>query len=86
VFGRDFPFDNTITSPSFPSLHPYRQPVLAWFHKPLPKQGLGHGFEGFVLAVEQVDFVVEAEEDRGNGALFGERGEEDVEVFKHSFG
>ncbi len=40
------------------------------FHKPLAEQGFGHGFEGFVLAVQQVDFVVKAAQDGGDGFLF----------------
>ena len=33
-------------------------PLIRFFHKPLPKQCLCHIFKCFVLAVEQVYFVV----------------------------
>jgi hypothetical protein len=56
---------------------PLRQPIFAGFHKPLAEEGFGHGFEGFVLALEEVYFVVEAGENGSNGLLFGKRGEED---------
>lgn len=50
---------------------------LTKFNKPLPEKCFRHGFEGFVLAVEQVYFVVETGKDGGDGFLFGESREKD---------
>src|SRR5690606_27045994 len=39
--------------------------LLRLLHKPLPEKRFGHGFQGGVLAVEQIYFVVKAAKDGG---------------------
>ena len=41
--------------------------VLSLFDEPLAEEGLGHALKGFVLALEEVDFVIQTAQHLGDG-------------------
>ena len=43
---------------------------MAIRNKSFPEQGLGHGFQGGILPLQQIYFVVQAAEDGCDGFLF----------------
>lgn len=45
--------------------------LLCLLNEPLPEQGLGHSFQGGILPLQQIYFVVQTAEDVRNGFLFG---------------
>jgi hypothetical protein len=69
-----------ISLPPLPEQKAIILPIL--FHKPLAKKRFCHLFKGFVLAVEQVDFVIQRGQHLGYGFLFGEGWEGKIQIME----